>query len=107
MAAGAELRLEPAQGGRATQLFVRAQPGARRGGVLGLWNGHLKIGLRSPPEDGRANEELIAVLAELIGLARSDVQLVRGARSRNKELCLAARPDDVRARLLPLLAPPR
>jgi uncharacterized protein (TIGR00251 family) len=103
MAAPGELRIEPAQGGRAALLYVRAQPGARRRGVLGLWNGHLKIGLESPPEDGRANEELIGVIARLSGLSRGDVRLLRGERSRNKELCLAASVDHVRARLLPLL----
>ncbi len=103
MTAPVELRIEPAQGGRAALLFVRAQPGARRRGVLGLWHGHLKIGLESPPEDGRANEELLGVVARLVGLARADVQLNRGERSRNKELYLAASVDHVRAQLLPLL----
>jgi uncharacterized protein (TIGR00251 family) len=107
MAAEGELRLEAARDGHGTLLLVRAQPGARRRGVLGAWNGHLKLGLQSPPEDGRANEELIELVAELAGLARSQVELVRGARSRNKELRLAAPADVVRARLLPLLAPPR
>jgi len=98
-----ELRLEPSQDGRATQLRVRAQPGARRRGVLGLWNGALKVGLASPPEDGRANEELIALLAKLLGIARSDVQLVRGEHSRSKVLRVGASLDTVRARLTPLL----
>jgi uncharacterized protein (TIGR00251 family) len=103
MAAPGELHLEPAQGGRATQLTVRAQPGARRRGVLGLWNGQLKIGLESPPEGGRANGELIGILAELLGLKRAEVQLVRGARSRSKEFWVTASADAVRARLGPHL----
>jgi hypothetical protein len=102
---GAGLDIQPHDGGRHALLGVRAQPGARRGGVLGTWNGHLKVGLRSPPQDGRANAELLALLAELLGLRRHEVRLLRGARSRNKLIELAAPPALVRARLLPLLPP--
>ena len=36
-------------------LPVRAQPGARKAGVLGEQNGALKVAVTAPPEDGRAN----------------------------------------------------
>lgn len=93
--------VRPCEGG--SRLLVRAQPGARREGLVGYWNGRLKVALRSPPEDGRANEELCVVLARALGLRAGQVELVGGARSRQKELFVPLPPQHVRERLLPEL----
>jgi uncharacterized protein (TIGR00251 family) len=65
-------------------LPVRAQPGARRNGVQGEQAGALKVTVTAPPQDGRANEALAAVLREALGLKRSQLELVAGATSRDK-----------------------
>jgi uncharacterized protein (TIGR00251 family) len=65
-------------------LAVRAQPGARRAGVVGEQGGALKVAVTAPPRDGRANEALTAVLREALGLKRSQLQLVAGTTSRDK-----------------------
>lgn len=78
---------------------VRAQPGAKRSGLVGTWNGRLKIAVRAPAEDGRANEELASVLADLLGLRPRDLVLARGASGRLKEFQVALAADVVRARL--------
>lgn len=44
-------------------LPVRAQPRARKAGVLGEQAGALKVAVTAPPEDGRANQALIEALA--------------------------------------------
>jgi len=97
------LSVEPREDGRAAAIQVRAQPGARRSGLLGTWNGQLRVGLKSPPEGGRANDELVGLLAELLSLRRSQVQLVRGERARSKLIAVALPPAAVLQRLLPLL----
>lgn len=63
---------------------VRVQPGARRNGVTGLHDGALKIALATPPVDGRANEALLALLADLLHLPKSRVHLIAGTASRSK-----------------------
>jgi uncharacterized protein (TIGR00251 family) len=65
-------------------LTVRAQPGARKRGVLGERNGALKIAVTAPPEDGRANQALTELLAEIMGVKRSQVELIAGSTSRDK-----------------------
>jgi uncharacterized protein (TIGR00251 family) len=97
------LALAPLDDGRATRLPVRAQPGARRSGLAGLWNGRLKVALRAPPEDGRANAELVELVAQTLGLRRGDVALIAGERARQKDLRVALPPDELRARLAPHL----
>jgi uncharacterized protein (TIGR00251 family) len=67
-------------------LSVRVHPGAKSDTVTGLHAGAVKIALKAPPVDGRANEALIAFVAERLQLPRSRVALVAGASSRSKTL---------------------
>jgi uncharacterized protein (TIGR00251 family) len=67
-------------------LPVRVHPGARTNAVTGVHDGALKISLTTPPTDGRANEALIAFLAERLRIPRSQISLVSGATSRSKTL---------------------
>jgi uncharacterized protein len=63
---------------------VRAQPGARKAGVLGEHGGALKVAVTAPPEGGRANQALAEVLRAALGLKRSQVELLSGQTSRDK-----------------------
>ena len=69
-------------------LPVRAQPGARRAGVQGEQNGALKVAVTAPPEDGRANQALVEVLREALGLKRSQLELLSGQTSRDKRFLI-------------------
>lgn len=69
-------------------LPVRAQPGARKAGILGEQAGSLKIAVTAPPEDGRANQALIETIREQLGLKRSQVELLSGATSREKKFLI-------------------
>jgi uncharacterized protein (TIGR00251 family) len=65
---------------------VRAQPGARKAGVLGEQAGALKLAVAAPPEDGRANVALVELLRDLLGVKRSQVTLHSGVTGRNKKM---------------------
>ena len=65
-------------------LAIRVQPRAQKPGVQGVRNGALVVRLKSAPEKGRANEELVAVLAGFLDTARGDLEISSGAGSRNK-----------------------
>jgi uncharacterized protein (TIGR00251 family) len=65
-------------------LAVRAQPGAKRNGVVGEQAGALKVAVTAPAQDGRANEALLAVLREALRLRRSQIELASGATGRDK-----------------------
>jgi hypothetical protein len=68
----------------AVEIAVHASPGAGRTQVVGRHGDALKIRVAAPPEQGRANDALAAVLAEAFGVATSAVELVTGASSRVK-----------------------
>ncbi|HEX3152449.1 MAG TPA: DUF167 domain-containing protein [Gemmataceae bacterium] len=69
-------------------LAVRAQPGARKAGVMGEQAGALKIAVTAPPEDGRANQALTELLRDWLGLKRSQVELASGTTQRNKQFLI-------------------
>jgi uncharacterized protein len=69
---------------------IRAQPGAKRTEVAGLYGDCLKVRLASPPVDGKANECLIEFLAERLNVKRGQVTITRGLSSRRKTVLVAA-----------------
>jgi uncharacterized protein (TIGR00251 family) len=69
-------------------LPVRAQPGARKAGVLGEQAGALKMAVTAPPEDGRANKALVVILRDVLQLKRSQVDLLSGETSREKRFLI-------------------
>ncbi len=84
---------------------VRAQPGARKAGVLGVQAGALKLAVTAPPEDGRANAALVELLRDRLGLKRSQVELHSGATGRNKKLLVRGLSrEELTARLAGLIA---
>jgi uncharacterized protein YggU (UPF0235/DUF167 family) len=85
--------------GAATRLEVRAQPGAKRSGFAGFWNGMPKIAVSAPPEKGRANEEIALEIARLFGLRASAVEQTGGMKARVKVFRLACPPAAVETRL--------
>jgi uncharacterized protein len=67
-------------------LAVVVQPRAARNEVVGVQGEELKIRLTSPPVEGAANRLCCDYLAGLCGVARSQVTLLAGQRSRHKRL---------------------
>lgn len=86
-------------------LPVRAQPGARKNGVLGEQDGALKVAVTAPPDQGRANKALLEALRELLDLKRSQLELLSGDKNRNKLfLVRGIKKEDLSQRIERLLA---
>ncbi len=81
-------------------LVVRVTPRSGRDEAVG-WDGDvLRVRLRAPPVEGRANEALCRFLAERLGLPVSRVSVVAGGSSRTKRLHIhGLTEDEVRSRL--------
>lgn len=85
---------------RPTKLTLRVSPGARRGGVVGRQGAVWKIRVAAPPEDGRANDALLRLLAKTLDVPRRDVEIVSGYGARDKVVALAGiGPDEIERRL--------
>ena len=69
-------------------LSCHVQPNASRTAVAGMYGAELKIALKAPPVDGRANKELCRFFAETFGLSSTSAQVVAGQTSRKKKIFL-------------------
>ena len=82
------------------RLRLKVQPKARREGITGLTpdpdGTALKLAVGAPPEDGKANAAVIALLADELGVAKSAVSVVSGATDRRK--LVEIRGDETRLR---------
>lgn len=66
------------------RLHLYVQPGGKKSEVLGEHDGALKIRIQAPPVEGKANAAVVEFVAELLGVPRSRVTLIRGEKSRQK-----------------------
>ena len=88
--------------GSTVRVSVHVQPRATRSEIVGLHGAALKVRLQAPPVDGAANEALVALLAERLGVARRAVRVVAGASSRAKTVEVDGTTEDaVRALAAP------
>jgi uncharacterized protein YggU (UPF0235/DUF167 family) len=69
-------------------LRVRAAPGARASGVGGERGGALKVSVTQSPERGKANRAIQEVLCEALRLRKSQIELIAGATSRDKQFLI-------------------
>jgi uncharacterized protein (TIGR00251 family) len=69
-------------------LNLHVQPGARKSTLAGMYGNHLKIRIRAPAIDNRANEELISFLAHEMDVPSRQIQLLQGRHGRHKRLTI-------------------
>ena len=93
-----------------TRLRLRVSPGAGRAAVVGRHGDAWKVRVTAAPENGRANEAVLRLIADALSLPRDAVTLVSGHGGRDKiveltgvgpaliERRLASASTDVRAR---------
>ena len=65
-------------------LNVKVVPGASRSEVVGRYGDGIKLRVSAPPEGGRANREVIALLSSALGVEKRRVTIVRGHSSAQK-----------------------
>ena len=82
------------------RIRVKAVPGARRDEISGPLGDRLKIRVSAPPERGKANKAIGALLADALGVRAKDVLLIAGQTSPEKSFEVAGvSPADVANRL--------
>ncbi|MFM2301310.1 MAG: hypothetical protein RLZZ84_1046 [Pseudomonadota bacterium] len=65
------------------RLALRVTPGARTEGIE-LGDGKVLVKVRVKPEDGKANDAVLGLLAQALGIAVSRLKVLRGATGRDK-----------------------
>jgi len=72
---------------------VKVEPRSSRRMVAGLHGDALKIKLTSAPVEGKANEELIEFLSDLLGVKKSSIKILQGQSSKQKLVEVAGLKD--------------
>jgi len=67
-------------------LKVYLQPGAKKSEIIGPHDGYLKIKIKAPAVEGKANLELIYFLSKLFKLRQNQIQIDKGELSRKKNV---------------------
>jgi uncharacterized protein (TIGR00251 family) len=70
--------------GAATTIDVRLKPRSSRCATKVRGKRSVEISVTSPPVDNRANEQLIEFLADVLGVGKSSLSIIKGGHSRNK-----------------------
>lgn len=100
---------EPARDGASTHggrehalayLNVHVTPGARKNELAGWQGTALKVKVRAPPEKGKANEAVCALIARSLGLPARSILVERGHTSRGKLLLVDGLEEDEMLRRL-------
>jgi len=81
------------------RLRVKVQPRARKRGVDWLGPGECRVRVLAPPLEGKANKEVLEVLAGDLGLAAGRLTIVRGEKASHKVVAV-----EVDEKTLPALA---
>jgi uncharacterized protein (TIGR00251 family) len=72
-----------------TTLRIKVKPNAKQSGIQTAEDGSLLVSLKSPPVDGKANAELIQLLAKQYGVPKSSITIKLGTSSRQKVIEIA------------------
>jgi uncharacterized protein (TIGR00251 family) len=72
--------------GVTTILSIRVVPGASKSEIIGASEGTLRVRVAAPPTKGKANAELVKVLAQALGVRRREVEIVAGHTTRLKKV---------------------
>lgn len=70
------------------RIAIKVVPGASRSKVQGVWQRALRVAIAAPPENGKANAEVVEFIAKLFGVRRRDVTIVRGMTNPHKTIAI-------------------
>lgn len=76
------------EGKKKRTISVNVQPRARRRKIEQIGAAEYRVSVHSPPEKGKANKEVIEILALTFNLPKNAVKIIRGDKSRQKVVSL-------------------
>jgi len=68
---------------------VRVVPRSSRSEIAGIRDDVLKVRLKAPPVEGKANDECIRFFAALLGVKRDRVRILSGLKSKTKTIAVS------------------
>lgn len=74
--------------GSKTIIKITVVPGSSKNEVIGLYGEpvRLKVKVTAPPEDGKANSEVIVLFAKVLGISKNKIEIIKGKTGKQKDL---------------------
>ena len=76
------------------RISLKVVPGSSRDEVVGWLGDSLKVKVKAPPEKGRANEAVVALLADRLGIDSLSIAVVSGHGSPAKVVAVEGMSDE-------------
>ncbi|TGL85278.1 DUF167 domain-containing protein [Leptospira congkakensis] len=76
------------------KLTIKVKPNNKKPGIEFLTETDCIVRLKSPPVDGKANEELITQLAKYFKVPKGNIEILSGFSSRTKVVLVTSRDHD-------------
>jgi len=76
------------------KLEVRVQPNANHNSIAGFREGVLYLKIAAPPVKGKANQELIAYLVDILDTSKSSISIQKGQTGRRKSVSISGLSQD-------------
>lgn len=68
------------------QITLHVLPNAPKSEMVGLYNGALKLKIKAPPVDGKANKEIIHFFSALFNISKHNCEILKGDKSKSKKI---------------------
>lgn len=65
---------------------IKVQPNSSQERIIGEYGKQLKVAVSVPPEKGKANNAIVKTIAKWLNRKVSDIEIVAGKRSKEKEI---------------------
>jgi uncharacterized protein (TIGR00251 family) len=66
------------------RIKIKVKPKSKKVDIKQISKDIYEVKLKSPPEKGKANQELIQVLSEFFNIPKSNIRIIKGKTSREK-----------------------
>lgn len=76
--------------GQGVRIRLRVQPRSSRNRISGVQGEALKLCVTAPPVDGKANAAVVALLASVLDVPKSEITIVAGLAGRDKQVLVSA-----------------
>ena len=84
-------------------LEVKVIPRASRNEIVGILDDRLKLKIKSPPLEGRANKEIVNFFSSFLNMPKRDIEILRGTTSSHKSILFYGKGKDVVEKIISYL----
>ncbi len=69
-------------------LKLHVQPRAKENNIVGIHDDSLKLKIKSPPVDNKANKEVVSYLAKEFKVTKASIEIISGQLNRDKKFLI-------------------